>query len=172
MKTTEVPVRTDKTMTHPKYANPFSAFRHEMDDLFDKFFASRPAFDFRLPLVEEYTKALSSKKGMIVPDIDIHETKDAIWLRSELPGLTVKDVEITLKDGVLTIYGEKRYEWDKKDDTIHVMECRYGTFQRSFTLPFSVDDTKIKANFKDGVLEVFMPKVEGKKTFEKKIKIN
>ncbi len=172
MTTHDVPVRKDKTPTPPRYANPFSAFRHERDDLFDKFFASRPAFDFRIPWTEDLSKSLTAKKGMMVPEIDIHETKDTIWLKAELPGLTEKDIDLTLKDGVLTLQGEKRFDWDKKDDNIHVMECRYGTFNRVFTLPSSVDEGKITAKFKNGVLTVTMPKTYSKTSKEKVIKIN
>ncbi len=172
MTTYEVPVQKNKTPTTPRYANPFSAFRHEMDDLFDKFFASRPAFDFRVPWTEDLSRSLTSKKGMMVPEIDIYETKDTIWLKAELPGLTDKDIELTIKDGVLTLQGEKHFDWEKKDDNIHVMECRYGTFHRVFTLPGSVDVENITAKFTNGILRVTMPKTVNKKSKEKVIRIN
>lgn len=173
MVTQQVPLRTEKTpMAKRIFANPFSEFRHEMDDLFDKFFATRPAFDFRLPLSKDFTKSLTSEKGMIVPDIDIHESKDKFWLRAELPGLSAKDVDLTLQDGVLTLTGEKKVDWEKKEDNIHVMECRYGTFQRSFTLPIWVDPSKVSAKFTNGVLTVTMPKVAEKRSPQKQIKIN
>lgn len=172
MTTHEIPVQQDKTPTAPRYANPFSAFRHEMDDLFDKFFASRPAFDFRVPWNQDLSRSLASKKGMMVPEIDIFETKNDIRLKAELPGLTAKDIELSLKDGILTLQGEKRLDWEKKEDNIHVMECRYGTFHRVFTLPGSVDVDKITARFSNGILNVTLPKAVNKTSKEKVIQIN
>ena len=172
MATNNVLVRTNQEPSKVKYANPFSAFRHEMDGLFDTFFSSRPAFDFRLPLSEDFPKSLKSKKCMIVPEIDIFESKKNITLKAELPGLSKDAVELTVRDGILTLQGEKKFEWKEKEDNIHVMECRYGTFQRSFTPPSSVDQNTIKAKFNNGVLTVFMPKLEKHETSKKSIRIN
>jgi HSP20 family protein len=94
-----------------------------------------------------------------VPPVNVEETGDELVLTAELPGLRQGDVEIELENGVLTIRGQKeefRTEGDER--RYHVWERRYGTFQRSFTLPRSVSADSISATFEDGVLHVRMPK--------------
>jgi len=173
MATQQVPVSQETTTkSHRTYANPFSEFRHEMDGLFDKFFTHKQAYDFGVPITADAGKKPAFKTGMVVPDIDIRETKKNFWLRAELPGLTDKDIEITLRDGILTLSGEKKFEKDWDDENVRVLECEYGKFQRSFTLPVWVDQGKITAKFENGVLSVFMPKVPEKKSAEKRILIS
>lgn len=160
-----------------QYANPFSEFRHEMDGLFDRFFASKPAYDFRLPVLETARKNTKlkndlTKTDMIVPDIDIRETKSKIWLRAELPGLSTKNLEITLRDGVLTLKGEKKLKKGADEEKIRVLECCYGTFERSFTLPHGIDQDAIKATFQDGLLVIEIPKGVQNIGPEKRIRIN
>jgi HSP20 family protein len=172
MSQVQVHTSTDKGPVARKFANPFSQFRNEMDTLFDKFFSSRPAFDFRLPVTESFSTMTAPVTGMFVPEIDIYESKKGITLRAELPGLSVEDVKLALREGVLTLEGEKAFEQTADDENIPVVECRYGKFQRFFTLPGSVDQDSIKAKFKNGVLTVFMPKLYEKKWPEKRIAIS
>lgn len=173
MATQTIPVSQETTkVTSRTYANPFSEFRHEMDGLFDKFFAHKQAFDFGVPITADIVTKPGLKTGLIVPDIDIRETKNNFWLRAELPGLTEKDIEIKLRDGVLTLEGEKKFEKDWDQENVRVVECEYGKFQRSFTLPVWVDQEKITAKFESGVLTVFMPKVPDRKSAEKRIIIS
>lgn len=95
------------------------------------------------------------------PAVNVEETADALLLTAELPGLTEENVEIDLENNVLTIRGEKtvRREEESEDHRYHVWERRYGGFQRSFTLPRTVKGDEISATFRNGVLEVHMPKV-------------
>jgi len=85
----------------------------------------------------------------------------------ELPGIDPSNVEVTLANGVLTIKGEKKHE--RKDERYHLIERTYGAFTRSLRLPVDVDEEKVKATYKDGVLKIVMPKVE--KAKEKEIRI-
>jgi len=97
---------------------------------------------------------------MLAPRIDIAESKDAIDLTAELPGVDEKNVDVTLADGVLTIRGEKKAERDEKDKdkNWHVVERSYGSFSRTISLPFDPDSAKVEANFEKGVLHIHLPK--------------
>ena len=94
------------------------------------------------------------------PRADIEETNDAFVLHADLPGVQKNDVKITMKENVLTISGERKYQDEKKKKNFHRMERSYGGFQRSFALPTTVKSNDIKAEFKDGVLSVTLPKAD------------
>lgn len=79
-------------------------------------------------------------------------------VEAELPGLDEKDVSLTMQNGVLTIQGEKKLEFDEEKENYHVMERRYGSFQRSLRVPDTVDEGKVEARFDNGVLKVTLPK--------------
>jgi len=98
--------------------------------------------------------------GIWMPNVDIFETKDAICVRAELPGVKKDDVHVEVKEGVLTLRGDRRFEKEVKEENYHRIERSYGTFHRSFTLPSSVEAEKVSARMKDGVLEVDLPKKE------------
>jgi len=97
------------------------------------------------------------------PRVDIRETDDALLVQAELPGIDKKDVQLEVKDGVLTLSGERRYEKDVKEENVHRVERAYGRFSRSFSLPSNVDANNVDASMKDGVLEVRLPKRESAK---------
>ena len=99
----------------------------------------------------------------MAPRIDVAETKDAIELTAELPGVEEKDVDLTLADGVLTIRGEKKTERNESDPAKnwHVVERSYGSFSRSIALPFDPDPAKTEAKFEKGVLRVRLAKPPG-----------
>lgn len=99
------------------------------------------------------------------PAIDITEGNEELTVKAELPGVKKDDVHLTFDDGMLTIQGEKREEKKDESKQYHVYERSYGSFTRSFTLPNTVDDAHIKAEFDNGVLTVHLPKTaEAKKT--------
>jgi HSP20 family protein len=98
--------------------------------------------------------------GIWMPKVDIYETKDAICVRAELPGVDKAAVNVEVKDGVLTLRGERKLEKEVKEENYHRIERSYGTFHRSFSLPSSVDEEKVTARMNDGVLEVDLPKKE------------
>lgn len=94
------------------------------------------------------------------PSVDIYETPDRVVMKAELPGLTREDVEINVRDNTLSLRGERKFEKDVREENYLRIERAYGSFQRSFTLPATIQQDKIKAVFKDGVLEVTLPKAE------------
>lgn len=109
--------------------------------------------------------------GAIVwaPALDILEDKDTLVIKADLPGLKEEDVDISVQGNTLTIRGERKQESEAKEKGFYRCERYYGSFQRSLDLPYPVDQSKIKASYKGGVLEVRLPKAEEAKA--KKIKI-
>ena len=106
------------------------------------------------------TREREEEFGAWVPPVDITEDKDKITLTAELPGFTEDQVNIQMEGGVLTIRGERKFEEEKNGRNFHRVERSYGQFVRSFTLPNNVDRENIHATFRNGLLEVDMPKRE------------
>ena len=104
------------------------------------------------------------------PPVDIYETEDAIVLKAELPGVDPKDVEVRVEDNTLYLKGERKFEKEVKEQNYHRVERSYGSFARSFSLPNSISTDKVRAEFKDGLLTLTMPKREESKP--KTIKID
>ena len=102
--------------------------------------------------------------------VDVREDAEHVYVEAELPGLTKEDIEITLEEGVLTIAGEKKLENQEEREGYQVRERRYGKFSRRFELPSVVDEGKVRANLKDGVLLVTLDKREEVKP--KRIEVN
>lgn len=92
------------------------------------------------------------------PSVDISETEVAYLIKGEIPGVKKDDVKITIQDGMLTIQGERKQEKEEKGKKFHRVECSYGSFMRSFRVPDDADDGKVKAEFKDGMLNITLPK--------------
>jgi HSP20 family protein len=108
--------------------------------------------------------------GSWAPAVDIYEQGGNIVLKAEVPGVDPKDVGILVENNVLTLQGERKFDEEVKKESYHRVERSYGTFTRSFTLPNVVDIDKIKAEHKDGVLRVTLPKKEEAKP--RQIQIN
>ena len=108
-----------------------------------------------------------------LPAMDIVENDEALTLTAELPGLSPKDIDVTVENGVLTVKGEKTEERreEGKEKKVHLYERTYGSFQRSFALPPTVDGNAITAKFDNGVLSLSMPKTPAAKASAKKIEI-
>ena len=94
------------------------------------------------------------------PAVDIYETDQNVVLKAELPGIDPKDVEIRVEDGTLWLKGERKFEKDVKEEGYRCIERHYGSFMRSFALPATVDSEKATAEYKDGVLNLTLPKRE------------
>ncbi len=107
-----------------------------------------------------------------MPTVDISEMENGFEIRAELPGVSEKDVNVSVTDNRLTIKGEKHQEAETDGKNYHRVERRYGTFQRSFTLPRHVETDSIKAQFTDGVLVLEIPKAEVAKPTEISITTN
>lgn len=98
------------------------------------------------------------------PSVDISETDKAYLIKAEIPEVKKEDVKVTLDNGMLTIQGERKMEKEEKDKKYHRIERSYGSFVRSFRIPDGVDESKTKAEFKDGMINVTLPKSEKAKT--------
>ena len=92
------------------------------------------------------------------PSVDITETDTAYLIKGEIPGVSKEDVKVTIEDGMIAIRGERKQEKEEKDKKFHRIERSYGSFMRSFRLPDNVDETAVKAEFKDGMINVTLPK--------------
>ena len=101
--------------------------------------------------------------GMWNPAVDLYEKDDHFIIKAELPGINKDDIKVDLKDRVLTLSGERSFDNEVKEENYYRKERSYGKFQRAFTLPADVDSEKIKAEFKDGVLQIEVPKPQDKK---------
>jgi HSP20 family protein len=98
------------------------------------------------------------REGEVVPAFDIAETENEYTITGEIPGIEVKDLDVTLAHGTLTIRGEKQQEREEKNEHFHRVERAYGSFQRGFLLPEGVTAEELKANYKDGILKISIPK--------------
>jgi len=103
------------------------------------------------------------------PSVDIFETEGEIVVKAELPGMDRKDIQLNLENNVLSLRGERKFTKETKDENYHRIESQYGVFSRSFSIPATVDEEKIRADYKDGVLKIMLPKKEQAKP--KQIKI-
>jgi HSP20 family protein len=136
-------------------ANPFLALQREMDRLFEDFGRS---FD-------------GPSTRLAAPRVDISETPTESRITAEPPGISEKDVEISVQDDILTIRGEKRAEHEDKNASRHLVERNYGAFARSFQLPPGYDPDKISASFDKGVLTLTLPKPPEVQSRTKKIEV-
>jgi HSP20 family protein len=117
---------------------------------------------------------LGQDEGMttssFVPPVDIYETEQNIVLKMEVPGVEQKDLDIRIENQTITIRGERKFEKEVKEDNFHRVERRYGSFQRSFSLPNTVNPEQVTADYENGVLEVTLAKRAEAKP--KQIKVN
>jgi HSP20 family protein len=165
----DIPVEVKKT---PQTAAPvpeiWSSFRSEMDRLFDRF-----ARGFGLPSLRSIADFEPPWRSIVfsAPPIDMSEDDKAYKISAELPGLDAKDVEVSVSGDRLVLKGEKRQEQEEKNKNYYHSERTYGSFQRSFELPASVDRDKIAADFSKGVLTITLPKSVAMQQQQKKIEI-
>ncbi len=130
---------------------------HRMaDHLFGEFFGRTP---FRMAA----TEALWS------PMVDVYETDDSIRLVADLPGVKQGEIQVSIEGDTLTLKGERKRDAEVREDQYYRVERSYGTFQRNILLPSVVDPNKVKATYRDGVLEILLPKKEEAKPKEIKI---
>lgn len=132
--------------------------RRMTDQVFGEFFGRTPS-------------EMASAEGLWSPMVDIYETKDGIRLTAELPGIKQEDIHLSIEGDTLTLKGERKHEMDVKEDQYYRIERSYGNFQRSILLPSVVDASQVKATYRDGVLEVQLPKKEEAKPKEIKVEV-
>jgi HSP20 family protein len=152
----------------PAAWSPFGTLRDQVDRLFEDFTRGFPALGRDDTSLSPWN---FGSHGLRVPAVDVVERDDSYLLTAELPGLSEKDVEVTLRDQVLTVKGQKSSTREEDKDNVRISERQYGAFQRSFRLPDDVDDAKIEAHVTDGVLEVTVPKSAQAKDRVRKIEI-
>jgi len=121
-------------------------------------------------LNEPYTSRTEGAFGAWAPPVDIFEKDDHLVIRAEIPGLPTADMDVRIENGVLTLHGERKQDAEIREETAHRAERVYGMFTRSFTLPTTVDATKVTASYKDGILEMSIPKAEAAKPKQVEIK--
>ena len=114
-------------------------------------------------------RELDTMKESWSPSVDIFETENEIVIKAELPGMASKDIDIKLENNVLVLRGERHFEKEAKNENYHRVERSYGNFSRSFALPAFVDELKVRAEYKDGLLKIMLPKKELAKAKEIKI---
>ena len=103
------------------------------------------------------------RTGMWTPAVDIYENDEFVVVKAELPGVEKDRISVEVKEGILTLRGERGFDRELKEESYHRIERAYGSFQRSFSLPVSVDQEKVTARFQEGVLEVKLPKKDQEK---------
>lgn len=154
----------------PAEWRPFEGLRREVDRLFEDFQLGawrspfgRNAFD-----IQPFWRGdLWSR----TPAVDFVDKENAYELSAELPGMDENSIDVKFSDGTLTIKGEKRDEREEKKKNFYLAERRYGSFQRSFSIPDGVDAARIEATFKNGVLTVTLPKTLQARKNEKRIPV-
>ena len=132
--------------TREDFFDPFVTFRREMDRMFDHFFGGSGL------------RHAQSGWQALTPAVDIDENEKEIVISAELPGVTEKDVEVSLAGDILTVKGEKRSQHGEKNGESTYMERRCGSFSRSVRLPFEAGEEQVDAQFSNGVLTVRVPK--------------
>jgi HSP20 family protein len=131
-------------------------------------------------MFDRYTRAVGQPRagsqeviatGDWAPRVDIAETDKAFEIKVEIPEVNKEDVKVTVHNGVLTVQGERKLEKEEKGKKFHRVERYYGSFTRSFTLPDNVDETKISASFKNGVLNLQIQKIKEAKPKSIEVKV-
>ncbi len=143
--------------THP--FDDIEKMRSEMDRLWDTFLFGVPQ---KRDLWEE---------AEWLPAVDVAETKNEIVVNVEVPGMDPKEFDISLSEGILTISGEKKQEKVEGEENYHLIERRYGSFNRAIPLPPEVESDKIRASYENGILTITVPKIEETRRKEIKIKV-
>jgi HSP20 family protein len=168
---TKLPVKTEKKgmpMSAPAAWAPFETLRREIDRVFEGVGGAWPFGSGRSPLDLGWPR---DGQWRVTPAVDVAENDKDFELTAELPGMSEKDIELTLANGNLVIKGEKKDQREESKADYYLSERRFGAFVRAFELPPGVDPGKIEASFAKGVLKIKLPKsVEAQKA-ETKIPI-
>ncbi len=141
-----------------------SRWERDMERVFDDFLGHR------WPVLGERWWP-SQAVGLSIPAVDLYEEKDEIVAKTELPGVAKEDIQVNITDHMLTIKGEKKREEETKEKNFYRSERSYGAFSRSIELPSEIHAEKARASFKNGVLELHLPKTEEAKKKEVKVKV-
>lgn len=157
-----MPFRHGKGLVRQRdWVSPIQALHDEMNDLFDNFFGSGA--------IEPIGKLRAATA--FVPSVNVSEDEKEILVTAELPGMEQKDIELNITNDTLTIKGEKKEESEHKSKNFYRMERSYGSFQRVIPLTAEVEEEKVAATFKNGVLRITLPKTAKAKEKGKKIEV-
>ena len=165
----DIPIEVKKApQTATAVPEMWRSFRSDMDRLFDRF-----ARGFGLPSLRSIADLEPPWRSFVfsAPPIDMSEDDKAYKISAELPGLDAKDVEVSVSGDRLVLKGEKHQQQEEKNKNYYLSERTFGSFERSFELPVSVDRDKIAADFSRGVLMITMPKTAEIQKKQKKIEI-
>ena len=146
--------------------------RFKMTNLILKPNRTFKTFDNWFDNLFNYPACEVESESAFIPRVDIKEEKDSVSITFELPGLDKSDIKVLVKDNVLSVSGERKFEKEEKENGYLRSEIRSGSFSRSFTLPDYVDEEKIQADYKNGMLVIRMPKVEEVKPKEIDVKVS
>ncbi|BAT72247.1 HSP20 family protein [Thermosulfidibacter takaii ABI70S6] len=135
-------------------------FRREIDRMFDEFFSE-----------ERFPALFGTQEGFVFPALDVYDEDDKIIVKAELPGVSKDDIEIVVRDNELTIKGEKKKEEEVKEENYYYSERSFGKFVRTIRLPVEIKADEVKARFKNGILEIELPKVEEARPKEIKVQV-
>lgn len=141
----------------PSNLMPFEEMESALENFFPRGW-SRPGGS-QWPALRELSRALESR----FPHIDVIDRDDEILVKAEVPGVDKKDLDVSVTDDAVTIRGSTRHEEEEQKENYYRREISHGTFARTIALPAAVDSGKAKAKFKDGILELVMPKTETRK---------
>ena len=144
------------------YDDAIEPFRQEMNNLLNRFFGDWELDPFG---------SITSIAGEFTPMVDVKEDDEAITITAELPGMDEKDIDVTLSKDSVTIKGEKTEEKEDKGKNYYRSERRFGAFHRAIPLTSEIDEEKVEAKFKKGVLSLKLPKTEDAVRQRKKIKV-
>ena len=147
------------------------AFQNEMDQVFDRLWRHGFGFPSLRRAFAFPTAWPFEGDGFAAPAIDFTEDEKTYRLTAELPGMSEKDIDVQISGDTLTIKGKKRQEMEEKAENYYLSERRFGSFQRSFTLPDGVNRDKIEAGFEKGVLTITLPKTAETVKEQKKIEV-
>lgn len=137
--------------------NDLARLHRDMDDLFGSFFGDWPMLS-------------TTNSRTVWPALDVAEGENEITVKAEVPGCNVEDIDISVHGNTLTISGEKKYEDEKKEKGYYHVERSYGSFRREINLPTDIENEKIEAACKNGVLTITMPKAARAKAMKIKVK--
>lgn len=139
------------------------SMRRDIERLFEEFFEPAPR-----------RRRLWSRlePGVVVPNVDMYDRKNEIVVKAELPGIEKENIDLKITENNLTIKGELKKEEEVKEEDYYSRERTYGSFTRTIALPTEVDSSKAKATFKNGILEIILPKKEEAKPKEIKIEVS
>lgn len=139
-------------------SRPFAALHREMNRLFESFFSEGFGADWGF-------------QGEFSPSVNISESDQEVHVTAELPGVSEKDIEVSLTRNALTIRGEKRDEREEKEESYHRVESAYGSFERTIPLPADIETDKVEAKFSKGVLTITLPKTKEAQTRVRQVKV-